>query len=119
MSEQFTYRHYLIADTTPIVVKVDAQGREVSAHWPDPETGQLEWATELLSAKDLGDETVQISKAEFERLCNTIFETAIPLKNPSGLSARSDEQWRESWRRAQAQEQAIQDWLDAKILKKT
>ena len=84
MSEQFTYRYYLTADTTPFVAKVDAQGREVSAHWPDPETGQLEWATDLLSAKDLGDETVEISKAEFEAWCARNYAKKKAHHEPSG-----------------------------------
>ena len=72
--EEFTYKHYLLADNVPVrVLYAVSDGLKAGAQIPDIETEQLVYAHTYLSRIETSSDVEEIDEDTFNRRCEEIF----------------------------------------------
>ena len=71
--DEFSYRYFTLGQNNPVRVKLNAEGQEVNAEVPDPETQKLKIQTTMLSRLAVSPDTQEITSDTFNRMCQDVY----------------------------------------------
>lgn len=76
MPKRQSHRYYLLGNSFPVRVILNADGLKIGAEAPDPENGCLVIRNSLLSRLERSPEVAEIDKDDFERRCRGFADRA-------------------------------------------
>lgn len=86
MSQNVSYKYFLLGDTVPVRVTFNERGLKMGAETPDPEVKDLKLNMSMLSRLEQSYEVDEIDHGRFDALCNEIYSKKKTRFAPGGMS---------------------------------